>query len=293
VDFNGSNIAFFNCPVPSYISVGTAGVPFTFIGDASTIVTGGVAGDTAIRANLGLVLAVGGGINALSIGTNGIAVSHYGIQAVGTSGFSTVQVIAPVSNNNSFGITVTAGTSASDWALLLNNAANNLSLLRVFGDGSVVVGNPSGGVEGAGTINAHNVFVEGVAVSTKSSGSFTGTLNGFFSGSITGTVNYVITGNMATLYATANIQATSGAVTMTMTGLPSAVQPASTTNVPCAHIVDNSLTCLGTASISGGTITFGLVLVSGTRTTTNNQNGFTASGTKGIAAQWSITYPIG
>ena len=65
------------------------------------------------------------------------------------------------------GIRVNAGTNTADFNLLLENSASTQTFLKVAGDGSVTVGNaPTGGGEGAGTINVSGgYYVNGVLVS--------------------------------------------------------------------------------------------------------------------------------
>lgn len=120
---------------------------------------------------------------------------------------------------------------------------------------------------------------------------FTGALTGYASGP-TGTVNYRIfanasgTGKSCTLYVAAAITGTSNANTLTMTGLPAACQPATVALVNCV-LNNNTTTVAGIAHIAaaGSTITFymGSPL---------SATGFTTSGTKGLPAGWSITYPL-
>lgn len=126
-------------------------------------------------------------------------------------------------------------------------------------------------------------------LATFESGSFTGTLTGYASGP-TGTVNYRIYGDIATgrvlcTLTIANfISGTSNSAAMTMTGLPSACQPANASFVPSV-VYDNTGSEMGAANVSGGVITFymGSPL---------NASGFTASGTKGLNPGWTITYDL-
>lgn len=68
-------------------------------------------------------------------------------------------------SNTSFGLKVAAGTTASDVCALLASQSGT-AYFQVKGEGSVVVGNPTGGGQGVGTINATNLYINGVAVST-------------------------------------------------------------------------------------------------------------------------------
>jgi hypothetical protein len=65
----------------------------------------------------------------------------------------------------SHGLTVIAGTNASDANTGWNNASGS-QLGFIAGDGGLVMGTPTGGDQGLGTINAGAMFVNGVAVST-------------------------------------------------------------------------------------------------------------------------------
>jgi hypothetical protein len=63
------------------------------------------------------------------------------------------------------GVYIRAGTNSSDFPLVINNRAESATIMLVYGDGSVTVGNaPTGGAQGAGTINATNFFVNGVSL---------------------------------------------------------------------------------------------------------------------------------
>jgi hypothetical protein len=124
---------------------------------------------------------------------------------------------------------------------------------------------------------------------TPDKGSFTGTLTGMTAGT-TGTVNWVRMGNLAMVYAINAISGTSNVNTMTMTGLPAALQPANTTVGTCPVTDAANGTVLGTYSITGGTITFG-------RSTLNVSvmqyaQAFQTSGAKGVPAGWAICYPL-
>lgn len=121
-------------------------------------------------------------------------------------------------------------------------------------------------------------------------GSFTATLTGYASGP-TGTVNYRVCGNVATLWANSSITGTSNANTLTMTGLPAAVQPANPHVFP-SHMSDGGLEGLsGLCLVSAGTITFQLSTVVGTVIRSTSAS-FTVTGTKGITAAWTLSYPL-
>lgn len=89
-----------------------------------------------------------------------------------------------------------------------------------------------------------------------------------------------------------NTTITSGADTMQLTGLSSALMPTTTLVLPCFLEDDNNLDLLGFASVSSGTITFALCNTNGVSNRVQGSTGaFTSSGTKGLVA-WSITYPL-
>lgn len=77
---------------------------------------------------------------------------------------------------HSFGLEVNAGTNSSDVAMLVNNQAGSTAYFEIIGSGSVIVGNPTGGGQGVGTINATGLFVNGVAVSNAVSHNPTATI---------------------------------------------------------------------------------------------------------------------
>ena len=121
------------------------------------------------------------------------------------------------------------------------------------------------------------------------SGSFTGTLTGM-TGATTGTINYLIANGVCTLTALLTITGTSNSTSMTMTGLPGACTPSGgDPQVPCALLENNTQTdTFGAAVIANnGVISF--LLPSGTQYLLGQ---FTSSGTKGISAGWTVTYPL-
>jgi hypothetical protein len=126
---------------------------------------------------------------------------------------------------------------------------------------------------------------------TNSSGAFTGTLaDGTNTGS--GPVEYTVSNGLVTLRA-AGLTMTSAADTMTMSGLPPALNPAGAQIVPC-YLTDNGNSDLlgGFAIASNGAITFSLAnstVISGKIQA--SATGFTTSGTKGLA-NWSVTYEL-
>jgi hypothetical protein len=186
----------------------------------------------------------------------------------------------------------TPANSNTSAATINIDSLGALDILRENGAalaaGDLVVGIPAlllldSGADDFVLINPQAAFV---------SGSFTGTLTGYASGP-TGTVQYRIHEGLCTLYTDTEISGTSNATTLTMTGLPAAVRPTARRTAFDPLLFNNSLaqpTYMGRADVaSAGTITFALL---DQATALFSTSGFTASGTKGLHAGWSITYPI-
>jgi hypothetical protein len=135
-----------------------------------------------------------------------------------------------------------------------------------------------------------DVVVDGADTATYTEGSFTGTITGV-DAVVTGTVNYRIfadstgTGKLCQLYTTASISGTSNTTAFTMTGLPSACQTTATTYGNMFVATDNSATVQANAHVNIGTVTF-------FTDDPLSATGWTNSGTKGLLAGWSMTYPI-
>jgi hypothetical protein len=114
-------------------------------------------------------------------------------------------------------------------------------------------------------------------------GSFTGTLTGY-AASPTGTINYSKSGTFVTLWASSAINGVSNATTLTMTGVPANLRPTSAKKVP-TKVVDNGNVADAIAQVgTAGTITF--------NNGSDVGNAWTAAGTKGVYAQWSLTYNL-
>lgn len=205
------------------------------------------------------------------------------------AGARALVINAPNTASSSFGVNIVAGTNSSDQSFLINNAANTLNYFLVSGDGGVQIGSPTGGTQGLGTLNATGVFINGVAVSTSAgtTGTFTGTLA--TGGTTTPTVSckYTKVGTSVTVRI-GLVTYTSNATGMTLTGLPSAIQPAigGVTTV-MSSIFNNGSTQAGFATVTTGTMTF-LTGTIGTFATT----GFTPTGTKGFAQDTVFVYDV-
>lgn len=123
-----------------------------------------------------------------------------------------------------------------------------------------------------------------IASQQVASGTFTGTITGT-TASTTGTMNYqVMNGNVTLWRAGSGLQGTSNTTAMTMTGIPSAIQPTDAAYQTCP-IVNNSFPDYGWAQLVGGTITFGQGFA-------NNTTGFNNTNVKGIPAGWVMRYRL-
>lgn len=131
----------------------------------------------------------------------------------------------------------------------------------------------------------------GARAATCGSGSFTGTLTGYASGP-TGTVQWRRSGNEVTLFLTSNLDGTSNADTMTMTGLPAAVQPASGQSGPSMFMEDSGSGVSGAFFVSSSTITFYVLMPDINGRARPNSTGFVTSGTKGLLSGWAIRYQV-
>jgi len=164
-----------------------------------------------------------------------------------------------------------------------NDAESSFADILSFAGGVLTIG----GVAAAAVIS-------GNAVSTDTAtGTFTATLTGM-TATTSATFNYFRTGSIAVLCTTAALTGTSNSTSMTLTGIPSVVQPVVDCTVLCGRLCDNgNNNLLGEASVSAGTLTFGIVknnaVANFSQTSTT---AFTNAGTKGVSAGWYVIYPI-
>ncbi len=176
------------------------------------------------------------------------------------------------------------------------NTNTGASTLNVNGLGPLAILDQNGAPLGAGAIIANQIATVIVmngqfrllSVSL-TVGNFTATLTGM-TGSVTGTIDYTISGGVCTLYSVGNITGTSNTTAMTMTGVPAICRPTVQVNTLCSDLVDNSISVIGSAGIGiGGSVVFSPFAVSGTKVV---PGAFVNSGSKGISAGWSVTYPL-
>lgn len=126
------------------------------------------------------------------------------------------------------------------------------------------------------------------------SGSFTATLTGFTT-TVTGTIYYRVTGNVASLWTTADITGTSNTTGLTITGLPAAIQASNVHCVNSGSVDDGTLSgLLSLACVAQGGAS--VITMQGARTSGIQiqyaSGNWAASGTKGLQSGWSIAYPL-
>jgi len=101
------------------------------------------------------------GNGQIAVSPPGGAVTAFTVTAQ-TGGYAALFNGANVTSN-SFGLVARAGTNVGDVCFSAQNVASTV-LLQIYGDGSVVVGSPTGGAKGPGTINvAGGLYVNGTA----------------------------------------------------------------------------------------------------------------------------------
>jgi hypothetical protein len=135
-----------------------------------------------------------------------------------------------------------------------------------------------------GRVNSPNTFLNGSTLIdyTPETGNFTATATGM-TASITGTARYHRIGNRVTLKIP-GLLGTSNTTSCTITGLPAAIQPATTQQFYIVPVQNNSVDAAGMASVTGGTITLH-------KDPNSAANAFTNSGGKGTAG-FEITYQM-
>lgn len=140
------------------------------------------------------------------------------------------------------------------------------------------------------------IGVTGPTGAPATNGTFTATLNGCTT-SPTVTMNYSIVGNVCTLVVAGfgNLLGTSNNVGTTITGLPSAAQPASTQSLCYCILEDSGTAQMGSATVVSGSGSIQLFLwkaVGGSSPIAIEQQNFASTGTKGLQTGWTITYSL-
>lgn len=94
-----------------------------------------------------------------------------GLSLMGAANAYALTLTGNATAGQSKGLIVNAGTNASDIAASINSQSGGTAFFTINGQGSVTTGSPTGGAQGAGTINATGLFVNGAAVKTTSASS--------------------------------------------------------------------------------------------------------------------------
>ena len=150
-----------------------------------------------------------------------------------------------------------------------------------------------GGTVTSNTIRGYGPTAAALVDMTPDTGTYTGTLNGV-NAAVNPIVHWSRQGNQVTLmFPTGGSSGvgTSTSATLTITGLPAALQTARVQFMACV-VQDSGSDCAGGAEIaaSSGTITFYRGVVSGTQLQFS-ASGFTSSGQKGVD-ETSVTYSL-
>lgn len=166
-------------------------------------------------------------------------------------------------------------------SLTFFDSTNVAVRMKIASDGGVLVGAPTGGSQGAGTLNAQEIYRQGSKI--VQTGTFTGTLTGCTTAP-TATFNYCITGNIAVIYSSSALIGTSNSTTCSITGLPAVLTPVNSIIVTLADVFNNGAHTAGAAAQVSGTTLF---LYAGP-----NAAPFVNTGIKGYAGSNAIIYPL-
>lgn len=165
------------------------------------------------------------------------------------------------------------------------------------GDGGWYIGRYDG--EPALSMRAGDDFIRmrpstGLETSLEEHGSFTGTLTGFISNP-SETFQWSRTGDKVTitLEAIGGVSGNSNSTVMSLTGLPTAIRPATDQFVFCAGIINNSVqNLIGICQVSSsGSVTIS-PLADSNLVGQVGRAFFENTGTKGLNRYWSITYSL-
>lgn len=239
---------------------------------AAAVNIGSTASSTTLWANgHNAIMIASTGAVSVAAPSSGNALTLTGV--AGTISNAPLLVQGAATSGQSHGIHIQAGTTSADTSLAIANAANTVEYFNVDGDGSVVVGSPTGGSQGLGTINATGLFINGVAVGTgvATTGTFSAGTTGLTGATVA--ASWTKVGNAVILDLAVPSGTTSSATTFTITGLPAAIQPTTTKYISTGitGLNNGGIVLNVTAQISGSVITLLL---------TGNSAGWTATGGK-------------
>jgi hypothetical protein len=83
------------------------------------------------------------------------------------SGTGAVGAVLGNTHASGYGVKIIGASDATRYALTVNKHNDLVTFLQVLGDGSVIVGNPTGGGKGAGTVNAQAVYDDNVLLTDR------------------------------------------------------------------------------------------------------------------------------
>lgn len=231
------------------------------------------------------------GTNSLPLDIEGTVTTGITARIKNNSVNTGASAVLQVLNINNNGAVITANNLATDGVNY--NCSNtgsstctftqnsNQFLAHLNSPRSTTVGDSGGATDLVGS----TVTVNGSTLITTNS--FTATFTGMTSAT-TGTVFYRIVGNVAYLYSQTSITGTSNSTSMTMTGLPAAIQPAHE-HVIMSYFTDSGTLKMGLWDVTNsGTVTLSICAT----TVSCSATGFTNSGSKGVQIGWTVSYQL-
>jgi hypothetical protein len=204
----------------------------------------------------------------------------------------TSAVVNAIAVTTPTGIAATLSAGLRLQIQVANSTTSQNVTLTVNGGSSANVITAAGVTESFGVLLAGqiiDVLFDGTYWRLLGQGNFNGTFTGTFTGLVTpyvATCYYAINGPQATIWVGNSITSVSNSTSMTMTGLPSYLQPPTLQQfIPCS-LYDNSIPVMGAAIVNAAsaTVTFArsnLVAASTGSASQFVSSGFTASGNKG------------
>lgn len=125
--------------------LGNRELELLFIGSTATPAYGGAAGDSVVNVNSGTLWLSTADTGRVSVNHAGDVVvaaptSGTAVTVNGVAAFNTMLVQASTSTGNSFGLSLLAGTNATDAAIAIKNASASAQFFRINGDGSGALG---------------------------------------------------------------------------------------------------------------------------------------------------------
>lgn len=238
-----------------------------------------------------------------ALAVTGTLVGSSHIQANGTTITSTA--------TSAFDIGTTGGFPDEVWTY--SGGATDTKVWDMYSDGANLNGraindahsgattwltvNRTGTVVNSINLQATAVQVNGVNIAsiTQTSATFTGTLTGM-SGATTCSMKYRKTGSSITIFNVGGqCTGTSNSTSMTMTGLPAAVQPSQAVTGLAIFVINNNVPIYAAFDIAsaGSTITFSPTSsATASPYLTSASTNFTNTGTKGIVGAFQIVYDL-